>query len=178
MDPVQHNPNLPKKKSYCLSLSPISHLPFYQLVLLSCPLFQRSPHPRLLVMSIAHLLVDITTKNLSLRLLVRICLRTIPHPTIIPLLHLDTITTLISLALRLVNSLVSLTLTGDKGPNTHWVHGENIEITVNMWLQCAQWSNAEYILNILCYVTQICPVGTYWVHFECAQSSDSNVPSG
>ena len=22
--------------------------------------------------------------------------------------------------------------TGDKGPNTHWVHGENIEITVNM----------------------------------------------
>ena len=23
-------------------------------------------------------------------------------------------------------------LTGDKGPNTHWVHGENIEITVNM----------------------------------------------
>ena len=24
------------------------------------------------------------------------------------------------------------TLTGDKGPNTHWVHGENIEITVNM----------------------------------------------
>ena len=25
-----------------------------------------------------------------------------------------------------------LTDTGDKGPNTHWVHGENIEITVNM----------------------------------------------
>ena len=24
------------------------------------------------------------------------------------------------------------TFTGDKGPNTHWVHGENIEITVNM----------------------------------------------
>ena len=23
-------------------------------------------------------------------------------------------------------------VTGDKGPNTHWVHGENIEITVNM----------------------------------------------
>ena len=22
--------------------------------------------------------------------------------------------------------------TGDKGPNTHWVHGENIEIAVNM----------------------------------------------
>ena len=22
--------------------------------------------------------------------------------------------------------------TGDKGPNTYWVHGENIEITVNM----------------------------------------------
>ena len=22
--------------------------------------------------------------------------------------------------------------TGDKGPNTHWVHGENIEITVNI----------------------------------------------
>ena len=22
--------------------------------------------------------------------------------------------------------------TGDKGPNTHWIHGENIEITVNM----------------------------------------------
>jgi len=22
--------------------------------------------------------------------------------------------------------------TGDKGPNTHWVHGENIESTVNM----------------------------------------------
>ena len=22
--------------------------------------------------------------------------------------------------------------TGDKGPNTHWVHSENIEITVNM----------------------------------------------
>ena len=28
--------------------------------------------------------------------------------------------------------------TGDKGPNTHWVHGENIEITVNMWLKYAQ----------------------------------------
>ena len=68
--------------------------------------------------------------------------------------------------------------TGDKGPNTHWVHGKNIEGTVNMWLQCAQWSNVEYILNILRYVTQICPVGTYWVHFECAQPSDSNVPSG
>ena len=25
-----------------------------------------------------------------------------------------------------------LLLTGDKGPNTHWVHGKNIEITVNM----------------------------------------------
>ena len=108
MDPTQHNPNLPKKKSSCLSLSPISHLPFSQLVLLSCPLFQRSPHPRLLVMSIAHLLVDITTKNLSLRLLVRICLRTIPRPAIIPLLHLDTITTLGSLALCLVNSLAIL----------------------------------------------------------------------
>ena len=23
-------------------------------------------------------------------------------------------------------------ITGDKGPNTHWVHGENIEIAVNM----------------------------------------------
>jgi len=23
-------------------------------------------------------------------------------------------------------------VTGDKGPNTHWVHGENIEIAVNM----------------------------------------------
>ena len=23
-------------------------------------------------------------------------------------------------------------LTGDKGPNTHWAHGKNIEITVNM----------------------------------------------
>ena len=68
--------------------------------------------------------------------------------------------------------------TGDKGPNTHWVHGENIEITVNMWLKYAQRSNAEYILNIPCYVTQICPVGTCWVHFECAQPSDSNVPSG
>ena len=68
--------------------------------------------------------------------------------------------------------------TGDKGPNTHWIHGENIEITVNMWLQYAQWPNAEYILNIPCYVTQICPVGAYWVHFECAQPSDSNVPSG
>ena len=68
--------------------------------------------------------------------------------------------------------------TGDKGPNTHWVHGENIEITVNMWLQYAQWSNAEYILNISYCVTQICPVGTCWVHFECAQPSDSNVPSG
>ena len=22
--------------------------------------------------------------------------------------------------------------TGDKGPSTHWAHGENIEITVNM----------------------------------------------
>ena len=33
--------------------------------------------------------------------------------------------------------------TGDKGPNTHWVHGENIEITVNIWLQYAQWSNAD-----------------------------------
>ena len=22
--------------------------------------------------------------------------------------------------------------TGDKGPNTHWIHGENIEITVNI----------------------------------------------
>ena len=22
--------------------------------------------------------------------------------------------------------------TGDKGPNTHWVHGENIEIAVNI----------------------------------------------
>ena len=26
----------------------------------------------------------------------------------------------------------ALGVTGDKGPNTHWVHGENIEITVNM----------------------------------------------
>jgi len=26
----------------------------------------------------------------------------------------------------------SETHTGDKGPNTHWVHGENIESTVNM----------------------------------------------
>ena len=68
--------------------------------------------------------------------------------------------------------------TGDKGPNTHWAHGENIEITVNMWLKYAQWSNAEYILNIPCYVTQICPAGTCWAHFECAQPSDSNVPSG
>ena len=25
-----------------------------------------------------------------------------------------------------------LVITGDKGTNTHWVHGENIEITVNM----------------------------------------------
>ena len=25
-----------------------------------------------------------------------------------------------------------LDVTGDKGPNTHWVHGENIEIAVNM----------------------------------------------
>ena len=25
-----------------------------------------------------------------------------------------------------------LPLTGDKGPNTHWVHGENIEIAVNI----------------------------------------------
>jgi len=24
------------------------------------------------------------------------------------------------------------TVTGDKGPNTHWVHSENIESTVNM----------------------------------------------
>ena len=46
-----------------------------------------------------------------------------------------------------------------------------------MWFQYAQWSNAEYILNIPYYVTQICPVGTCWVHFECAQPSDSNVPS-
>jgi len=30
--------------------------------------------------------------------------------------------------------LYDLADTGDKGPNTHWVHGENIEITVNMWL--------------------------------------------
>ena len=28
--------------------------------------------------------------------------------------------------------LESVASTGDKGPNTHWVHGENIEITVNM----------------------------------------------
>ena len=47
-----------------------------------------------------------------------------------------------------------------------------------MWLQYAQRSNAEYILNIPCYATQICPVGTCWVHVECPQPSDSNVPSG
>ena len=29
-------------------------------------------------------------------------------------------------------TVVALPLTGDKGPNTHWVHGENIEIAVNM----------------------------------------------
>ena len=28
--------------------------------------------------------------------------------------------------------LPRLPFTGDKGPNTHWVHGENIEIAVNM----------------------------------------------
>ena len=68
----------------------------------------------------------------------------------------------------------------------HWGQGPkyplgtwwNIEITVNMWLQYAQWSNSEYILNISCYVTQICPAGTCWVHFECPQLSDSNVPTG
>ena len=27
---------------------------------------------------------------------------------------------------------VILEYTGDKGPNTHWAHGENIEITVNI----------------------------------------------
>jgi len=27
---------------------------------------------------------------------------------------------------------VNFQYTGDKGPNTHWVHGENIEIAVNM----------------------------------------------
>ena len=68
--------------------------------------------------------------------------------------------------------------TGYKGPNTHWVHCENIVSIGNMWLQCAQWLNAEYILNIPRYVTQICPVGTFWVHFECAQLCDSNVPNG
>ena len=47
MDPTQHNPNLPKKKSSCLSLSPISHLPFSQLVLLSCPLFSKITSPTL-----------------------------------------------------------------------------------------------------------------------------------
>jgi len=65
-----------------------------------------------------------------------------------------------------------------RGPNTHWVHGKNIESAVNMWLQCAQQSNVEHILNIPCHVTPICPVGTCWVHFECAQPCDSNVPSG
>ena len=29
-------------------------------------------------------------------------------------------------------SVLLKTHTGDKGPNTHWAHGENIEITVNM----------------------------------------------
>jgi len=47
-----------------------------------------------------------------------------------------------------------------------------------MWLQYAQWLNVEYILNIPCHVTPICPVGTCWVHFECAQPCDSNEPSG
>ena len=30
------------------------------------------------------------------------------------------------------NSGLLVAHTGDKGPNTHWVHGENIEIAVNM----------------------------------------------
>ena len=29
-------------------------------------------------------------------------------------------------------ALHALLVTGDKGPNTHWVHGENIESIVNM----------------------------------------------
>jgi len=29
-------------------------------------------------------------------------------------------------------NFTKVTYTGDRGPNTHWVHGENIESTVNM----------------------------------------------
>ena len=32
----------------------------------------------------------------------------------------------------LANSLAMIHHTGDKGPNTHWAHGKNIEIAVNM----------------------------------------------
>ena len=68
--------------------------------------------------------------------------------------------------------------TGDKGPNTHWVHGKNIEIAVNIWLQYAhdqmlstfqiypvmwpryaQWVHAEYILNVPSHLTPMYPVG-------------------
>ena len=33
-----------------------------------------------------------------------------------------------------VLTMLQVDHTGDKGPNTHWAHGENIESTVNMWL--------------------------------------------
>ena len=90
--PRDITPTSPKKKTPCLSLSLSASTPFSQLVSLLCLFFQRSLHPRLLVMATIGLpATNIVMKFLFLRLLLALCIKTrsraIACPSTTPLLH-------------------------------------------------------------------------------------------